>query len=225
LKDENVGKLLRDVDAYVAGLFAREDEALAAAVEESRRAGLPEIHVSASQGRLLGLLAEVVGARRMLEVGTLGGYSAIHLARALPRDGALVSLELEERHAEVARRNLERAGLAEKVEVRVGDAVELLSAMARGGEEPFDLVFIDADKQGYPEYLEWAVRLSRPGALVLADNVIRGGGPLDPRDETDEAIRAFNEKLAADPRLSATIVPLVRERVDGLAVARVLGSE
>jgi caffeoyl-CoA O-methyltransferase len=219
---EDPWKLLRDIDAYVEGLFAPPDEPLEAALRDSRAAGLPEINVSPSEGKLLGLLAGISGARRVLEIGTLGGYSTIHLARALPRDGALISLELNERHAQVARNNVARAGLGGVVEVRVGDAKDLLAKMDEGGEGPFDLVFIDADKEGYPEYLEWSLKLSRPGTVILGDNTIRGGTVLDPQDASARATREFNEALARDPRLDAIVLPLIRERVDGLAIARVL---
>jgi predicted O-methyltransferase YrrM len=214
--------LLSRIDGYIEGLFAPQDAALEAAVRESRRAGLPEIQVSPNEGRLLQLLAELAGARRVLEIGTLGGYSAIHFGRALPMDGLLISLEIDARHAEVARKNVERAGLEEKVEIRVGDARDLLARLAEKDENPFDLVFIDADKMGYPEYLEWSLRLTRPGSLILGDNTVRGGSILDPQDDSARAINEFNEKLAKDPRLSAIVVPLIRERVDGLAIARVL---
>jgi caffeoyl-CoA O-methyltransferase len=216
-----VGAMLERIDNYVEQLFAPQDASLEAAVRESKRAGLPEIHVSPNEGRLLQLLAELVGARRILEIGTLGGYSAIHFGRALPEDGLLISLELDEHHAEVARQNIERAGLAERVEIRVGDARELLARLAEGDEGPFDLVFIDADKGSYPEYLEWALRLSRPGSLILGDNTIWGGAIIDPQDDSTRAINEFNERVARDPRLSAIILPLLRERVDGLAIARV----
>ena len=215
-------KLLDDIDAYVEGLFALPDEVLEAALRESRRAGLPEINVSPNEGRLLQLFAELVGARRILEIGTLGGYSAIHFARVLPEDGTLISLELEERHAEVARVNVERAGLAHKVEVQAGDARELLAALAENDAGPFDLVFIDADKEGYPEYLEWAMHLSRPGSLVLADNTVRGGSVLDPQDGAARATREFNERVAGDPRLSGIVLPLIRKRIDGITIARVM---
>ncbi len=218
---DDTRKLLGEIDAYIEDLFVPRDEALEAALEESRRAGLPQIQVSPNEGVLLGLLTQMVGARRILEVGTLGGYSTIHLARALPEEGSLLSLEIDERHAGVARKNIERAGLEGKVEVRVGDAKELLAALVEGGEEPFDLVFIDAEKEGYPEYLEWAMRLSRPGSLILADNTIRGGSVLDPQDDSALATREFNEKLAGDPRLSGIVLPLIRERIDGLAIALV----
>src|SRR5215210_6481851 len=216
-----MGALLARIDRYVEERFAPQDEALEAAVWESQRAGLPQIQVSPNEAKLLQLLAEIVGARRILEVGTLGGYSAIHFGRALPEDGALISLEIDQRHAEVARENVERAGLSDKVEIRVGDARELLARIAENDEGPFDIVFIDADKEGYPEYLEWAIRLSRPGSLILGDNAIRGGGVLDAGDESSRAICEFNEKLARDERLSALVLPLIRERIDGLAIARV----
>ena len=218
---ENMSVLLARIDDYIENLFAPQDEALEAAVRESQSAGLPEIQVSPNEGKLLRLLAEVVGARRVLEIGTLGGYSAIHFGRALPEDGMLISLEIDEHHAEVARENVERADLSEKVEIRVGDARELLAQLDENGEGPFDLVFIDADKGGYPEYLEWAIRLSRPGSLILGDNTVWGGTIIDPQDESTRAIHEFNERIARDPRLSAIILPLLRERVDGLTIARV----
>ena len=218
---EDTRDLLRRVDGYVEGLFAPPDPALENALRRSREAGLPQINVSATEAKLLRMLAEIVGARRIMEIGTLGGYSAIHLARALPENGALISLELDERYATVARENVAEAGLESKVEVRVGDARESLAGIDENGEGPFDVVFIDADKGGYPEYLEWAIRLSRPGSLILGDNVIRGGDVLDPGDASSRAVREFNEKLARDPRLSAIVLPLLRKGIDGLAIARV----
>jgi predicted O-methyltransferase YrrM len=218
---ENMGALLAEIDRYIEERFAPQDEALEAAVRESRQAGLPEIRVSPNEAKLLQLLAELVGARSVLEIGTLGGYSAIHFARALPEDGRLVSLEIDERHAEVARENVERAGLSGKVEIRVGDARELLAGIAEAGEGPFDVVFIDADKTGYPEYLEWSLRITRPGSLILGDNTVRGGSILDPRDDSARATNEFNERIAGDPRLSAILLPILRERIDGLTIARV----
>jgi caffeoyl-CoA O-methyltransferase len=218
---EGMGGLLARIDDYVEGRFAPQDEALEAAVRESRRAGLPEIQVSPNEAKLLQLLAEMVGARRILEVGTLGGYSAIHFGRALPEGGELVSLEIDERHAEVARENVDRAGLADKVEIRVGDARGLLARIAENGEGPFDVVFIDADKEGYPEYLEWVLRLTRPGSLILGDNTIRGGSVLNPEDGSARATGEFNERIARDPRLSAILLPILRERIDGLTIALV----
>jgi caffeoyl-CoA O-methyltransferase len=220
---DDLRELLVQIDLYVEEHFAPPDPVLENALRRSREAGLPEINIPRNEGKLLQLLAEIAGARRILEIGTLGGYSAIHLGRALPEDGRLVSLELDERYARVARESIAKAGLSEKVEVRVGDARELLAAMIEEGEGPFDLTFIDADKGGYPEYLEWALRLSRPGSVILGDNTIRGGSVLDSGDETSRAIREFNEKLAKEPRLSALILPLIRERIDGLAIARVVG--
>ncbi|MBA2346526.1 MAG: O-methyltransferase [Rubrobacter sp.] len=223
MNGDDLGKLLHDVDDYVEGLFAPRDPVLEAALENSRNAGLPEINVSPAQGKLLQLLTEISGARRILEIGTLGGYSTIHFGRALPDDGEMISLELEERHAEVARDNIERAGLSGQIEVRVGDARKLLSAMVEEDFEPFDLIFIDADKEGYPEYLDWSMKLSRPGTLILGDNTIRGGEVLDPHESRARSTRQFNQMLADDERLSAIVLPLIRERIDGLAIARVDG--
>lgn len=222
MQRDDLGALLSEVDTYIGETFAPQDEVLVAALEASRRAGLPEIHISPAQGRLIQLLVEISGSRRALEVGTLGGYSTIYLARALPEDGRLVSLELDEENARVARENLERAGLGEKVEVRVGDAKASLAAMRESGEEPFDLVFIDADKEGYPQYLDHALALTRSGSLILADNTIYGGEVMDDSAGEGAALRDFNRALAADERVSATIIPLLRERVDGMAVARVI---
>jgi predicted O-methyltransferase YrrM len=216
-------RLLRDIDDYVAGLFAPPDGALEEALREAEREGLPSINVSATEGKLLQMLVEISGARRVLEIGTLGGYSAVHFARALPEEGALISLELDEHHAEVARRNVERAGLSARVEIRVGDARQSLLRLVENGERPFDLIFIDADKEGYPEYLDWSLRLSRRGTIILGDNAIREGSVIDPDDSSSQAMREFNQKLAEDPRLSAIVLPLIRERIDGLAIARVIG--
>lgn len=218
---DDLEDLLLRIDSYVEGLFAPPDPMLEDALRRSREAGLPEIHVSPNEGKLLQLLAEIAGAKRILEVGTLGGYSTIHLARALPEEGLLISLELDEGYAGVARESLAKAGVEDRVEVRVGDARELLAGMVESGAAPFDLTFIDADKVSYPEYLEWALRLSRPGSLILADNTIRGGSVIDAEDESARATRKLNETLAKDPRLSAIILPLIREGIDGLAIARV----
>ena len=216
--------LLLRIDTYIEELFAPPDPALEGALRRSRAVGLPEIQISPTEGKLLRLLAEIAGVRRILEIGTLGGYSTIHLAGALPEDGLLVSLEVDERNAGVARENIAEAGLESVVEVRVGNARELLAWMFEDGEGPFDLTFIDADKGGYPEYLEWALRLSRPGSLILGDNAIMGGSVIEPEEGSAQAIRQFNERLAQDPRLSAIVLPLIRGRVDGLAIARVLDS-
>ncbi len=220
---DDTRRLLRDIDDYVAGLFAPPDGALEEALREAEREGLPSINVSATEGKLLQMLVGISGARRVLEIGTLGGYSAIYFARALPEEGALISLELDEHHAEVARRNVERAGLSARVEIRVGDARQSLQGLVENGEGPFDLIFIDADKEGYPEYLDWSLRLSRPGTIILGDNAIREGSVIDPDDSSSQAMREFNQKLAEEPRLSAIVLPLIRDGIDGLAIARVIG--
>lgn len=206
-------------------LLVPSDEALDAALDASAAAGLPAIQVSASQGKLLHLLARMQGARAILEIGTLGGYSTIWLARALPEGGRLVTLESEPRHAEVALANVARAGLADVVDLRLGPALETLPRLESEGLGPFDLVFIDADKEGYPTYFDWSVRLSRQGTLIVADNVIRAGGVVDP--DTDDArvlgVRRFNELVAADPRVSATAVQTVGSKGhDGFTLALVL---
>ncbi len=215
-------RILREIDRYVEDLFATNDEVLESTLRESKAAGLPDIQISANQGKLLRMLVEISGARRILEIGTLGGYSAIHFARGLPENGTLISLEVDEHHAEVARKNIEYAGFQDRVEVLVGDAHERLAAMVESGIEPFDLVFIDAEKEGYPAYLDRSLELSRPGSLILADNAIRGGSVLKPEDGSARTTREFNESIARHPGLSAIVLPLVRERIDGLAIARVL---
>jgi caffeoyl-CoA O-methyltransferase len=222
MNTEDTRELLEEIDGYIEHLFGTSDEVLKATLRDSRRGGLPEINVSPNQGRLLRLLVEIAGARRILEIGALGGYSAIHLARGLPEGGELISLELDEHHADVARNNVERAGLSDIVEVRVGDAHRLLTDLIENGEDPFDLVFIDADKEGYPDYLEASLRLVRPGSLILGDNTIRNGTVLDPQEETARATREFNRLVAEDPRLYGIVLPLVRERIDGMTIARVV---
>jgi predicted O-methyltransferase YrrM len=212
------------VDDYLSELLVPADPALAAALADSRAAGLPEIAVAPNQGRLLELLARMCGARRILEIGTLGGYSAIWLARALPDGGRLTTLEYEPRHAEVARGNIARAGLADRVEVVVGAALDTLPELAAGGAGPFDLIFIDADKDNYPGYLDWSLRLSRPGTVLVADNVVRNGGVIEP-DHTDPRVRGVREflaRVAAEPRLSATALQTVGTKgYDGFAIALV----
>jgi caffeoyl-CoA O-methyltransferase len=218
--------LLVAIDAYVEERFACDDPALQAARADARDAGLPDISVSPVEGRLLQVLVGLAGARRILEIGTLGGYSAIWMARALPAGGRLVSLEINPHHAAVASRSIARAGLADRVEVRVGRALDLLAAMTAPGaaETPFDAAFIDADKTAYPEYLDACLRLVRPGGLILADNVIRGGTVIEPEADDARAIARFNDRIATDPRLAGVIVPVMRERVDGLAIVRVLAA-
>ncbi len=212
------------VDRYIRGLLVPEDPILDAALETSRAAELPPINVSPTQGKLLHLLARIQGARRILELGTLGGYSTIWLARALPADGRLITLEANAKHAEVARENIARAGLARLVEVRLGSALDSLKQMIASGCAPFDFIFIDADKSGYPDYLTWTLKLSRPGAMIIADNVVRNAKVLDPSsDDPDvQGIRRFNELLAAEHRLSATTIQTVGSKgYDGFALAMV----
>jgi len=212
------------VDGYISGLFAREDAALSCALQEMSAAGLPEISVSPVVGKFLYMLAKLARARRILEIGTLGGYSTTWLARALPPEGHLVTLELEARHAEVARANLARAGVAGRVEILVGPASASLRALAARHEPPFDLVFIDADKEGYVEYLDLSLRLARSGSVILADNTLRHGRVLDegPLDPSARGIKAFNERIATDPRLDSLILPIIRGDLDGLSISIVL---
>jgi predicted O-methyltransferase YrrM len=212
------------IDRYIDGLFAPEDEPLKAALAEAHAEGLPRIQVSPGQGKLLYLLAKLVGARRILEVGTLGGYSTIWLARALPADGFMVTLELDPAHARVAAKSLHRARVLEQVELIVGPALESLPTLVARGEGPFDVVFLDADKVNYPNYYVSIMQMVRPGSLILADNVIRAGTVLDPQDDDPSAgaARDFNAMIAADPRLEAIVLQQVGIKGhDGLAIARV----
>ncbi len=213
------------VDRYFGTLLGDSDAALDAGLRAAEAAGLPSIQVSPLQGKLLHLLARACRARRILEVGTLGGYSTTWMARALPPDGRLLTLELEPRHAEVARANLVRAGVSDRVEIRLGPASDSLAALLREAVPPFDMVFIDADKAGYPGYLEASVRLSRPGTLLVADNVVRRGDVVEAgsSDPSVLGVRRMAEVIAADPRLLATVVQTVGVKgYDGLAVAIVL---
>jgi len=214
------------VDRYVGDLFIGADDALDAALAASDAAGLPQIAVSAPQGKFLNILAASIGARRILEIGTLGGYSTIWLARALPPDGRLISLEFEPKHAEVARANIARARLADRVQVIVGRASDSLEELVAVGAGPFDLIFIDADKTGYSEYLTWSLKLSRAGTLIIADNVVRDGAVADASstDANVQGVRDYNAKLAFHRRtVSATILQTVGSKgYDGLSIARVL---
>lgn len=211
------------VDAYLNSHLVLEDEALVAARDATSSAGLPDIAVAANQGKLIHLLAGLVGARRILEIGTLGGYSTIWLARALPPEGRLITLEYSPSHAEVARANIAAAGLDAVVEVRVGPALDSLPGLVDLG--PFDMVFIDADKANNPHYIEWALALSRPGALLVVDNVVRGGRVVDPDvDAPDVAgTRQAIELIGNHPRLDGVAFQTVGAKGwDGLALARVL---
>ncbi|MEU6458388.1 O-methyltransferase [Streptomyces sp. NPDC047065] len=218
-------QLWEDVDAYFSSHLTPDDPALEAALRESEAARLPPVNVTATQGKLLQLLAQIQGARTILEIGTLGGYSTIWMARALPADGRLVTLEYSARHAEVATRNLARAGLDALVDVRVGPALESLPKLADENPAPFDLVFIDADKGNNPHYLEWALKLTSTGSLVVIDNVVREGRVADPDDTGDDVrgTRAAIELIGAHPRLSGTAIQTVGGKgYDGFALARVL---
>jgi predicted O-methyltransferase YrrM len=212
------------VDDYFNGLLVDEDAALVSAVADSDAAGLPPHQVAPNQGKLLHLLARIQGARTVLEIGTLGGYSTIWLARALPADGRLVTLEADERCADVAARNIARAGLDHVVDLRVGKALDTLPLLADEGAGPFDLVFIDADKPSNPAYLEWALRLTRPGSVIVGDNVVREGAVVDPasQDARVQGVRRFTELVAEHPRLTATMVQTVGVKgYDGFTLALV----
>lgn len=213
------------VDTYIMNLLVPSDPALEAALQASKAAGLPSIQVSPVQGKLLHLLARACAARQILEIGTLGGYSTIWLARALPAGGRVITLEADPRHAEVSRANFAQAGVASGIELRLGPALETLPKLAAEGRGPFDLVFIDANKSSMAEYFEWALKLARPGSVIIADNVIRQGGVLDASsDDVDiQGVRRFNERLAAEKRVSATEIQTVGSKgYDGFALAVVL---
>jgi predicted O-methyltransferase YrrM len=214
-----------DVDQYFSSLFAPHDAALQNALAASKAAGLPEIQVSATQGKLLHMMARLMKARTILEVGTLGGYSAIWMARALPSNGLLVTLEFDPKHAEVARKNLAAAGLSDRVDIRVGRALDTLPQVASEALGPFDIVFIDADKESNPDYFTWALKLTKPGSLILVDNVVREGAVLDAgsADVSVKGTRRVLEMMAAEPRVSATALQSVGQKGwDGLAMAVVI---
>ena len=212
------------VDAYIDEQLIGHDDALSAAIESSVAAGLPAISVSPSQGKLLHVLAKTMGARRILELGTLGGYSAIWLARALPPDGRLITVEADARHADVARRNFTRAGVASRVDLRVGRGLDVLPDLEAERAGPFDFVFIDADKVNYPHYLDWAIRLCHPGSLIVADNVVRKGAVIDGKSEDAavQAVRRMMTALRTDPRVTATVIQTVGVKgYDGFAAVMV----
>ncbi len=217
-------QLFKDVDAYIADHFIVDDPALDAAMAAAEAAGLPDIAVSPVLGKYLYLMAKLTGARRILEIGTLGGYSTTWLARALPEDGHVVTLEYEPKHAGVARANLDRAAVGPWVEIIVGEALASLSELDDRGEPPFDMVFIDADKENYPGYLDWSIKLCRPGALIIADNVVRNGRVLDAtsNDSMVQGVQAFNDALAKDSRVEAVVTQMVGQKGhDGIAIAMV----
>jgi predicted O-methyltransferase YrrM len=214
------------VDRYITDAIVPSDPALDAALSASDAAGLPSIQVAANQGKFLALLATIRGARTILELGTLGGYSTIWLARALPAGGRLITLEAEPKHAEVARANIARAGLADVVRVRLGRALDTLPLLAQEGAGPFDFVFIDADKASIPEYFDWSLKLTRPGSVIVVDNVVRKGAIIDASstDANVQGVRRFNERLARTKNVSATTVQTVGSKgYDGFTLALVTG--
>jgi predicted O-methyltransferase YrrM len=214
--------LWTSVDRYITDNLVHPDEALDEAVKANTRAELPAIDVTPNQGKLLHLLARMQGARRILEVGTLGGYSTIWFARALPHDGKLVTLEINPKHAAVAAENIHRAGLTSFVDLRVGPALKSLAQLQAEKAAPFDLIFLDADKPNNPTYLEWAIQLSRPGTVIIGDNVIREGAILDPNhsDPSTAGTRTFLDRLGSHPRLDATALQTVGDKGhDGFALA------
>lgn len=211
------------VDEYFGAVVA-EDEALQATAADAEKAGLPAIAVSACQGKLLMLLAQMIAARKILEVGTLAGYSTIWLARGLVAGGKLITLEYDAKHADVAKRNLARSGLNEVVELRLGDAAKTMPELVKEGAGPFDLIFLDANKDGYPVYFEWALKLARPGTVIVADNVVRDGGVIDAqsKDPNIWGVRKLLEMLEAEKRVSATAIQTVGSKgYDGFALALV----
>jgi len=215
-----------DVDLYITDLFVPPDPALDAALQATADAGMPLINVAPNQGKLLQVLALALGARTILEIGTLAGYSTIWLARALPAGGRLITLEVDPKHAEVARANIARAGMADVVELRLGPAIETLPQLAAEGQGPFDLVFIDADKANTAAYFEWALTMTRPGSMIIVDNVVRNGAVIDAGspNASVQGVRRFNAALAAEPRVAATMIQTVGSKgYDGLAIATVMG--
>ena len=215
-------EIFENVDDYIRDLVGTEDDILKSTFNSTQEANIPPISVSANQGKFLQVLAKTCNAKKILEVGTLVGYSTIWMARALPKNGKLISLEFEPLHARVAKKNIEKAGLTAIVDIRVGKAIDLLPQLHSNNEGPFDMIFIDADKPPYAEYFQWALKLSRPGTLIIADNVIRDGQVMDPKstDEMVQGARRFNALLAKTPEVTATIVQTVGSKMhDGMAIA------
>lgn len=215
-------EIFKNVDDYINALFVKEDEALLNVTTSIEEAGIPPISVSANQGKFLHLLAKMINAKKILEMGTLAGYSTIWMARALPKDGRLITLEFDPKHAEVAKKNLINAKVDSLVDIRIGKALDLLPQIEAAGEGPFDMIFIDADKPPYTEYFQWAVKLSRPGTLIVTDNVIRDGKVLDENndDENVRGVQRFNKMLAGNKAVDATIIQTVGDKEhDGMALA------
>jgi predicted O-methyltransferase YrrM len=217
-----IKEIFGKVDQYIGALVGNEDDVLKSTVRSIEKSGIPQISVSANQGKFLHVLAKACGAKKILEVGTLAGYSTIWLARALPKNGKLITLEFDPKHAAVAKENLSNAGLSAIVDIRIGRAIELLPALAAEKAGPFDMIFIDADKPPYTEYFQWALKLSRSGTLIVADNVIREGKVIDtnPKDEMVAGVKRFNEALGATKTVTATIIQTVGAKDhDGMAIA------
>lgn len=215
-------ELFESVDQYINDLLVEEDEALVGTEASIVESGIPSISISPNQGKFLNILAKLCNAKKILEVGTLAGYSTIWLARALPKDGRLITLEFDLKHADVAQKNITRAGLDSIVDIRVGKALDTLPQIEKEGIGPFDMIFIDADKPPYTEYFQWALKLSRPGTLIIADNVIREGKVLDPNstDEMVKGVQRFNNVLAKNKDVTATIIQTVGTKEhDGMAIA------
>jgi len=213
--------IFESVDDYVSGLFGDEDEALRKTVKSIKDENIPQISVSANQGKFLQVLARLCNAKKIVEIGTLAGYSTIWMARALPKSGKLISLELDPHHAEVAKRNISAAGLSDIVDIRLGKAMDSLQQLIKEDAGPFDMIFIDADKPPYKEYFELSLKLARPGTLIIADNVIRDGKVLlDKTDEMAEGAKRFNAALAGNNAVTATIIQTVGTKEhDGMAIA------
>ena len=220
-------QLAEQIDHYIERLFVPPDESLTQNLSDAAAAGLPTINVSPNEGKLLYLIAKMSRAKRILEIGTLGGYSTTWLARALPADGKLITLELDQAHAAVARRNLDRAGVGDRVAILIGRGVDVLDALLDRNEPPFDLIFIDADKPAYVEYLNRALRLARTGTVILADNLIRNGRVMNAQltDASARGAHAYNEAIAHHPRLESLVLPIIRENLDGLSISIVTGNE
>ena len=217
-----MSSIFETVDGYISNLFGDEDEALRKTMQAIKDEKIPQISVSANQGKFLQVLARLCNANKILEIGTLGGYSTIWMARALPKAGKLISLELDQHHADVARKNISFAGLNDIVDIRVGKAIDSLPQLVKEKAGPFDMIFIDADKPPYKEYFEWSLKLSRPGTLIVADNVIRDGKVLlkESPDEMSAGAKRFNEALAANNAVTATIIQTVGSKEhDGMAIA------
>ena len=215
-------EIFESVDQYILKLVGGEDEALRAADRSIADASMPPISVSANQGKFLHVLARTCRAKKILEIGTLAGYSTIWMARALPQDGKLISLEFDPNHARVAKNNIERAGLSKVIDIRIGKAIDLLPQLLANNEGPFDMIFIDADKPPYTEYFQWSLKLAHPGTLIVADNVIREGNVLDPNSTDDMVlgVRRFNDYLSQTKSVTATIIQTVGAKMhDGMALA------